>query len=314
MQDITPADVAAVIITYAPDLETLAAHLKQVAAQVARVYLVDNSTTQADRAGVSALAAENVHVLSLGGNRGIAEALNAGIQAARAEASHVLLLDQDSAPEPEMTQRLIRDLQAASREGAPIAAIGPTQIDVRNGMRAPFVRFGFPFNKKLWPASGAWADCDFLITSGSLVAITAYDAIGPFDARLFIDNVDMEWSHRATAAGYRLAGSADAGLRHQLGDRLTRRPGGYAAVHAPIRLYYMMRNRVHLYFRRSTPRLWIAQDLPRLLLKFIGFSLFVAPRRTNARAMLRGIGDGLRGRLGPSADSFPGEGSGGNLA
>jgi rhamnosyltransferase len=44
---------------------------------------------------------------------------------------------------------------------------------------------------------------------------------------------------------------------------------------------------------------WIAQDLPRVLAKFLIFAVLVAPRRRNVRYMLRGLVDGLRGRSGP---------------
>lgn len=307
----TPDAVHALIITFAPDPQVLAENLARIVAQVARVHIIDNSTTHAMQDAVRALQSERVEVLTLGRNTGIAAALNQGIARAQAAgAVRLVLLDQDSCAAPDMVARLTEGFNAAEARGLRCAAIGPTQVDARTGAAAPFVRFGFPFNHKHWPAAGACVPCDFLITSGTLLSLEAHHVIGPFDADLFIDNVDMEWSHRARAAGYALLGSADAQMTHRLGDRLTRRPGGYAAVHAPSRLYYMMRNRVNLYFRPATPKRWIAQDIPRLWLKFAGFSLFVAPRSKNARAMLGGIFDGLRGRLGPQPDSGRGEGNG----
>jgi rhamnosyltransferase len=60
-----------------------------------------------------------------------------------------------------------------------------------------------------------------------------------------------------------------------------------------------MRNRLTLYRLPHTPRVWIAQDLPRVLAKFLIFAVLVAPRRRNVRYMLRGLVDGLRGRSGP---------------
>ena len=74
---------------------------------------------------------------------------------------------------------------------------------------------------------------------------------------------------------------------------------GASFVHSPLRLYYMMRNRVLLYRRSATPFVWIVQDIPRALLKLLRFSLLVAPRGRNARAMLAGLRDGILGRTGP---------------
>jgi rhamnosyltransferase len=70
-------------------------------------------------------------------------------------------------------------------------------------------------------------------------------------------------------------------------------------THGPVRLYFIMRNRVTLYRRRHTPRVWIAQDLPRVVAKFLIFSVLVGPRGDNVRFMLRGLMDGIRGRTGP---------------
>jgi rhamnosyltransferase len=70
-------------------------------------------------------------------------------------------------------------------------------------------------------------------------------------------------------------------------------------IHKPLRLYYIMRNRVLLYGRKETPAVWIAQDLPRLVLKFFGTALFVAPRLRYLRMMVCGLLDGVRGRTGP---------------
>jgi rhamnosyltransferase len=57
----------------------------------------------------------------------------------------------------------------------------------------------------------------------------------------------------------------------------------------------MMRNRVLLYRRAYTPRRWIAQDVPRVLVKLLLFSVLIGPRRANLRAMLAGLRAGLRG-------------------
>ena len=61
----------------------------------------------------------------------------------------------------------------------------------------------------------------------------------------------------------------------------------------------MTRNRLLLYMRPQTPWAWISQDIPRVVLKLAGMSLFVAPRWQNLRAMLHGMADALRGRGGP---------------
>ena len=69
--------------------------------------------------------------------------------------------------------------------------------------------------------------------------------------------------------------------------------------HAPLRQYYMMRNRIALYRRRYIPLAWKLQDIPRAVVKTLLFALLVRPRRENARYLLKGAIDGCLSRLGP---------------
>ncbi|WP_313217394.1 hypothetical protein [Stenotrophomonas sp.] len=111
----------------------------------------------------------------------------------------------------------------------------------------------------------------------------------------------MDWCFRATAAGLGLYGVCDAQMQHSIGEQLRpsriKRDG--VIVHKPFRLYYIMRNRVLLYGRPHTSRVWVGQDLPRLVLKLISNGVVIAPRLVRLRFMLRGLWDGVRGRSGP---------------
>ncbi|MCF7749221.1 glycosyltransferase family 2 protein [Bacillus subtilis subsp. subtilis] len=297
---IVAADICAVIVTYAPEPALLAQVVASVQPQVGHVVVFDNGSPGMDVAAALA-GVEAVSVVASPHNVGLATALNRGIAHARAlGVGHVLLMDQDSVLDAGMVGTLAQAMATLSAH-APVAAVGPQFVDARSGQAAPFVRMGFPFNDKDYGGPGQCVPCDFLITSGSLIPLVALDRVGGMDESLFIDNIDMDWCFRAKAAGLALHGVCDAQMRHRLGEHLRasrfKRHG--VVVHKPFRLYYIMRNRVLLYARASTPRVWVAQDLPRLLLKFIGNGLFIAPRWIRLRFMCRGLWDGVRGRSGP---------------
>lgn len=296
--------VTAVIVTFEPDLAALHAQLSRLRPQLAQVVIVDNASAVEAAADLQGIAhAFKARLLRNARNLGIAAGLNRGIAAARSEgATHVLLMDQDSLPAADMVSNLADALVRLQAEGK-VAAVGPVAEDLRTGEAAPFVRVGFPLNRKIHASAGECVRCDFLITSGSLVPLAALDEIGGMDEGLFIDNVDLEWSFRARRAGHALHGVGDARMGHRIGDGVRRLPFGASFVHSPRRLYYMMRNRVLLYRRRATPRVWVAQDVPRAVLKLLRFSLLVAPRGRNARAMLAGLRDGMLGRTGPKPDA-----------
>jgi rhamnosyltransferase len=240
-------------------------------------------------------------VLRQAGNIGLAAAQNLGIAWARDRGyRYVLLLDQDSMPERDMVPTLMEALRRLAA-GQKVAAVGPRFHDRREDRDAPFVRIGFPLNRKLWcQRADQTVAADFLISSGSLIPMDVLDHVGVMDAGLFIDNIDLEWSFRARAAGYTLHGVCGATMHHRLGDARRTLPFGLGmvVVHGPERLYYMMRNRVRLYRMKHTPLVWVAQDLPRVWAKLFLFGVLIGPRRRNVRFMLRGLWDGLRGREG----------------
>lgn len=301
------ADVCAVMVAHRPDLAVLTTALEALKPQVGTMVLVDDATPGGALQDFCARQQE-LHLLALPENRGLAHALNAGIRHARGLPGirHVLLMDQDSVPEPGMVETL-RSMLLRLAETERVAAVGPRFRDLRESTDAPFIRIRFPFNRKLRCCDGCREiRCDLLISSGCLIPVAVLDVVGGMDDDLFIDNVDLDWCFRAVAKGYSLHGVCTARLRHQLGDARRHIPGvpRGVVVHSPQRLYYMMRNRVLLYWRPYTPRRWIAQDLPRVFVKLLLFSLLVPPRRENLRKMLAGLRDGIKGRAVPrSGDS-----------
>lgn len=298
MIDSHGGEVCAVVVTYRPNSSTLNTLLASVAGQVGGVVVVDNSSDAVARVAVD-VAGHGATFLRQDRNDGLAHAQNVGLKWAREHGyKYALLLDQDSTLGKNMVAALFNALETLPGR---VAAVGPRFQDLREDHDASFVRVGFPLNQKLGcDRPGQVIECDFLISSGTLIPLSVIDEIGWMDAGLFIDNVDLEWSFRARAMGYSLHGVCDATMHHCLGDARRSLPLGLGqvVVHGPVRLYYMMRNRVKLYRLPHTPRVWVAQDLPRVLIKFFIFSVLVGPRGRNIHFMLRGIWDGIRGRSG----------------
>jgi rhamnosyltransferase len=302
MTELSASGVCAVIVSYHPEPAAMLGLIAAVLPQVGAVVLVDNASSgDWQRALAQALSAAGGALLGQPHNLGLAAAQNVGIEWARSGGyRHVLLLDQDSVPGDGMVASLLQALQDLSSAGT-VAAVGPRFHDLREDRDAPFVRIGFPLNRKLWcEADGQYVACDFLISSGALIPLAMLDRIGPMDAGLFIDNVDLEWGFRARAQGHALYGVCAATMHHRLGDDRRALPfgGGQVVVHGPLRLYYMMRNRLLLYRMPHTPRTWVAQDMPRVLAKLLLFGVLIGPRLRNLRCMLRGLWDGVRGRRG----------------
>jgi rhamnosyltransferase len=298
----TTCKVCAIVVSYFPDVTTLRRLFTATVPQVGALVIVDNGTSDTSFDGFCAqVKSDHIIILKQPRNIGLAAAFNCGIAWADKNGfSHVLLLDQDSEPAQGMVDTLMRSFSTAST-GRKVAAVGPRFHDPRENRYAPFVRVGFPVNHKIYnTGKDGLVECDFLISSGSLIPLTALADIGTLDEGLFIDNVDLEWSFRARAKDYALIGVCTTTMHHHLGLSRRRLPFGlgHIVVHDPIRLYYIMRNRLLLYRLPHTPALWIAQDLPRVAVKFLLFALVAPPRLRNIRFMLTGLRDGLFGRRG----------------
>lgn len=303
-------DVCAVVVSYQPDPRVIANLVEAMTTQAAAVVLVDNASDgDWQPALTSKLLAAGGALLRQPHNAGLAAAQNLGIDWARERGyRYVLLLDQDSEPGEGMVNSLRAALVALSAAG-PVAAVGPRFHDLREHRDAPFVRVRFPLSRKLWCEFPAQTiACDFLISSGMLIPLAVLERVGSMNAGLFIDNVDLEWGFRAQALGYTLHGVCAATMHHRLGDARRALPFGLGqvVVHGPLRLYYMMRNRVLLYRLPHTPRAWIAQDVPRVLVKLLLFGVLIGPRLRNLRCMLRGLLDGMCHREGEAPADLSG--------
>lgn len=296
-RDERPGGTGAVIVFYHPD-EACIARANRLAETMCSV-VIDNTPHQFAVAGLSPL----VRYVPNGKNVGVATALNQGVAVLReVGCSRALLFDQDSEP----TDTLLRDLPMVLADlqqcGERVALVAPAYEDARLGGVAPFVRFR-PFCLERVFASGAQTvDVDFVITSGSCIALDCWTAVGPMDDALFIDFVDLEWCVRAKRAGYRLLGVPRITMRHALGGEPVRIFGRPYPMHSPLRHYYLFRNAIVLFRRSYVPWTWKSTELVKLPVRLLVYLCLPSERIKHIGMAFRGIRDGLRGRLGPYVD------------
>lgn len=292
--------IAAAIVTYRPDLPVLRGLIQRIRPQVDTLWIFNNGAPD-ELDALDALGA-NIEIIQLGRNLGVGEALaRAARLAHRTGHEFLLTLDQDSIPAPNMVGRLCHAYHRLIRQGIRVGALGPEQIDRRSGHRAPFVApiTGWcPVRKKGFPEPGEVMEVDHLITSGLFAPVSAYEMVGPPRADLFIDYVDIEWSLRLRYHGFRLFAVEGARLYHSIGDAYTHFRGRQISVHSPLRHYYLMRNGTFLLGLPAIPLAWKLSDTLQLMKKAVFFTLFLPKRRERLRMMVKGVADGLRGRLG----------------
>ncbi|MBT8113887.1 MAG: glycosyltransferase family 2 protein [Arenicella sp.] len=299
--------VLAVVVSYNPQVEALKILLRSLAEQQVPTLVVDNASNNiAEIERLSHTHESEVMLHRQSANSGLGAAHNVGIGLAREKGfSHVLLLDQDSVPLSGMVEELEQAMRLKSALGK-VSAVGATYLNADNGAESFFVRFGWLKFQRQYCGNRDADGCieaDFLISSGSLIALEALDHIGLMDEKLFIDHVDTEWFLRARNRGYRAFGVCNAVMQHGLGNTTHQINFGgnkfgrqrNVPQHQPFRYYYIFRNSILLYKRRDASLLWKWNDFQRLIMIALMFGLFRGPRRENAQMMIKGIIDGLRG-------------------
>ena len=298
------SDACAVVLTYQPDMASLDALVERIVPQVAGTVIVDNGSGAEARAALAKVVARfpSVRAIYLDANLGVAAGQNRGIQAALEQGcAFVLILDQDSLPAPGMVAELAEGFRRAADTASKVAAVGPRYSQQLTGETFRFMRLGSLGLKYLPCTDGELVRADFLISSGCLFSAAAIRDIGLMREELFIDHVDTDWFMRARQGGWAAYGACSATMEHRLGDRTLRFwLGGWRAIalHSPLRHYYQFRNSVHLFLRSRYPLRWKAAEATRSLGMFVVVGLLLPDRASHVKMMLRGIRDGLRGRLG----------------
>ena len=230
-------------------------------------------------------------------NVGIAQALNRIAQAAQAAgARYLLLLDQDAEPPPGLAVALLAAMDRLRHAGIRAAVVGPMPASAP-GHKAP----AYPPRPDV-ARLGSLAPVQFLATSGSLIDLDAFAAIGPFRADFFIDGVELEWCFRAWAAGYGCFLEHAAAIPHRVGSG-TIRALGIAMPRQPLfRMATYLRNAVYAWRLPHVPLRWKLAQAAYLPLQAGLYWADSGFRPTVLLRLIAALRDGVLGRLGPPDD------------
>jgi rhamnosyltransferase len=288
--------VCAIVVTYRPENARLAQVLSALRGSVNAIVLVDNASAELDEARLRE-AYPSLIVKRLESNKGIAAAQNEGIALARhMKCRYVLFLDQDSLPQPGMVPALCRTLEALQAAGQQVACVGPRVRLPGSPTLSGFHRLGWlGLRSQPCPDDNVAVECDFLLSSGSLVPLEVIDRVGGMEEALFIDQVDTEWCLRARSMGYRVFGACGAILEHRLGEAYYRIWFGrwrHLPRHKPFRYYYIFRNSLLLLGRHYVPSKWVWFQLQWLGALFLRYGIF--SRDGKLGMMLKGTVHGMR--------------------
>jgi rhamnosyltransferase len=284
--------VPAAVVLYRPDAAPLRALLEAMGRGGRPLFIfVNGEIGPGIEAMLGALSQARIHRAS--SNVGLGHALNELAQSCFAEGyEHLLLLDQDSQPAPDLPEDLRhRWLRFAAPLG-PLAAVGPLLTPAEPGYR---------------PIRNYWINASegraaFLPTSGSLISARAFAEVGRFRADYFIGGIDVEWGLRGLRKGYACVIAKDVSMPHRWGVPVAAGEDHVPQIlrQSPLRSYYHLRNTIDL-LRSARPPVRVAVGLTASLSVQLGLLLGRKWRDTAMRrAVLAGLRDGFAQRLGPA--------------
>jgi rhamnosyltransferase len=281
---LTPPRIAGVVVLYHPASEVVA-NVRSWAGQVDTIFAIDNSEGDIPAAVSTVAALGKVVLIRNGGNEGIARALNIGAEKAIEKGYDFLLtMDQDSSAAPDMVEKMLACLDG--------------QDSSRVGILSPF------HVTKAEPAPKGNCACREVLTvmtSGNLLNLSVYKAVGPFMDELFIDYVDHEFCLRLREKGYITIQSNLALLAHNVGD-IHKYWIFIATNHSPLRKYYKTRNRFYVVDKYKSVAPWFYyENFVRFVKEVIVIALFEHKKLEKFTMMATGYRDYKKGVLGKFA-------------
>lgn len=234
-----PANVAVLVLNW-NGRRHLEDCLRALAAQTWKAFdvvLVDNGSTDDSLAWLERQRIIPLRLIATGRNLGFAGGNAVGLNRLSPEVEHVVLLNNDTAPEPGWLAALIEAARADPRRGVvasllvdwTAAFIDSAGIGLRVTGRG-YQRFrGYPGATKV--ASGLVFGAS---AGAALYRRTMLNEIGFLDERFFMNGEDTDLSFRARLAGWEVWLASDAVVRHRV--------SGSQGVGSPSSVYFNERN------------------------------------------------------------------------
>lgn len=248
--------------------------------------LFDNGSTDGSAAEVRA-SWPLVRLVETRTNLGFAGGNNAGAREARGE--WLAFLNNDTVPEPDWLARLHAEASAhpdcALVTSRLVFLHDPAIVDSAGD---GYLRAGGAFKH----GHGARAD-DFATSrevfgacgGAFMIRREAFDALGGFDARFFVNYEDVDLSYRARLRGLRIWYAASAIVRHA--------GSGSLGVVSPQAVFYGQRNLEWTWIKNTPPGLLASTALAHAIYSLAGVAHYIAVGRGGA--VLRAKWAALRG-------------------
>jgi rhamnosyltransferase len=278
-------NIAGVVILYHPDIEQLSDNIQTYLNGLKQLYVYDNSESKTPGLEEALLKLHpSIQYHYFNANEGIAKRLNQAIaQATLNQYDFLLTMDQDS----------------SFKDGD----FDKYKLSIQSSGDINVAQFGVNCQPDFTLPKDEPEEALTLITSGSILNLSLTEHIGPFNEDLFIDFVDAEFSYRVIQNGYTNLMFSNIVLNHALGTLVEGRGLGnfkksMRIIHAPTRVFYIVRNGLYLLFKAQGLTSSMKKDVIRCI-KIIKNDLIYNPELLAVyKNLFSGISAFLMNRMG----------------
>lgn len=275
-------NIAAVIITYNTGNE-FSKNVLSLKKHVGEVIVVDNGSNKETLSMLRGLK-EEITLIELNENKGIAYALNRGIEyAVNNDFQWVLTLDHDSTVSDSMISNMLSVYNSIDEsEKEKIVMLTPKHVEEKQ------------IDVVSKSQENKWEYVLTEITSGALTKADFYKN-QLYDEKLFIDLVDHDYCLRINSMGYKIIRVNSAILIHNLGESIQKKILGITITptnHSALRRYYMSRNRKYIWNKyRGTFKEWVIKDKIRFLNEIVKIIAFEDEKLNKLKMIKLGLND-----------------------
>ena len=275
-------NIAAVIITYNTGNE-FSKNVLSLKKHVGEVIVVDNGSNKETLSMLRGLK-EEITLIELNENKGIAYSLNRGIEyAVNNDFQWVLTLDHDSTVSDSMISNMLSVYNSIDEsEKEKIVMLTPKHVEEKQ------------MDVVSKSQENKWEYVLTEITSGALTKADFYKN-ELYDEKLFIDLVDHDYCLRINSMGYKIIRVNSAILNHNLGESIQKKILGITITptnHSALRRYYMSRNRKYIWNKyRGTFKEWVIKDKIRFLNEIVKIIAFEDEKLNKLKMIKLGLND-----------------------
>lgn len=275
--------LCAVVIWYNPD-QLAVENILRYCKLCTQVYIVDNS--DGDNSSLAKNIPNGKYFANLQ-NKGIAAALNDGCSFALADGFQwCMTMDQDSSWDEAVLTQFFSEIK--KQQGGKQVSFAPTHTNEIKSLvgEVKYAVQGTCNTEVNFP--------DKVMTSGNVIDLAVWKAVGKFNEDLFIDEVDHEFCYRLWEHGYKICEFPQIFMKHTLGHvkrTFLPRP----CKHSGVRLYYIFRNM--LYVKTNFPKFYNRNGYGKYMV--ISYLQKILEGKWSDISFIRqGIKDAKRGRFG----------------